>query len=562
MPRFGNSSVSGLLSASKAAYERTQSYNDSIAAYEYELSDKSEDDFKKYQSYLSTRAAKTTDPSKQLSLQKTLTSANRAFRSNEIARATLDVNYGEIDDTQKYNKMYGLLQDAIGNGDYSQAQSIESQMSSLSIKIQNAKEAAANKAAAAGSKAQGAGWAARSTQIHDLENKLDRAYQTGQPIKGLDGVEKQMNAADYAMAQATILSQKYNLLQEKAQTDPKYQDDISALEKSPEYRGLIDSGIIKFGQDGMPIASEAIKNLAVGFKTDNYGNTVRTFTAPPMKDGKQQFGLTAGEDGKANGRFIVNRQLNNTTTDPNQLGRVAYNSKAYINEDGKAVDGILERYSGNQRGDLLSGNRVLIDPKTGLQAASYTGTRIDKQTGKLASRTPEQAREDLKLLAHPTDSNFWKGTGSIFDLGNAAQTYEPLAKATGDIVHAGGEALGAVGKAGQSLFAGNPMNAIGNLVSFGQKKQAEERAKQAAAAAAAERQRQQVAAQARLAEQARISQLNAAQNKKTPSILYQPKPLTLQQKVANLAGATSPKQVASGIGDIVGYNSLIKKIGW
>jgi len=130
---YGNTSVSSLLRAAKAAQQKQYSLEDSIAAYEYDLSPKTQADFEKYQAHLGNRIKQYQgiDPLKALNYQKTITSANRSFTSSELSRATTQVLYGNMDNGTKLNTMMSLYQRAIENGDENLAQRIEGQAAML-----------------------------------------------------------------------------------------------------------------------------------------------------------------------------------------------------------------------------------------------------------------------------------------------------------------------------------------------------------------------------------------------------------------------------------------------
>lgn len=130
---YGNTSVSSLLRAAKAAQAKQYSLEDSIAAYEYDLSPKGQADFEKYSAHLNNRIKQHqgTDPLKALNYQKTITSANRSFTSSELSRATTQVLYGNMDAGAKLNTMMQLYQRAVENGDENLAQRIEGQAASL-----------------------------------------------------------------------------------------------------------------------------------------------------------------------------------------------------------------------------------------------------------------------------------------------------------------------------------------------------------------------------------------------------------------------------------------------
>jgi hypothetical protein len=152
---FGSTGASSLLRASAAALNKIDTYNDASASYEFDLSAKTAEDYQKYSDYLSKRinGVQNTDPSKALSLQRTLTGANRTFNSAEISRASTSVKYGDMSNRDKYAQMSKLWQAANANGDDNLAQSLEGQLAGLSVTIQNEDIASANAATAAGNKA-------------------------------------------------------------------------------------------------------------------------------------------------------------------------------------------------------------------------------------------------------------------------------------------------------------------------------------------------------------------------------------------------------------------------
>lgn len=130
---YGNTSVSSLLRAAKAAQQKQYSLEDSIAAYEYDLSPKTQADFEKYSAHLGNRIKQYQgiDPLKALNYQKTITSANRSFTSSELSRATTQVLYGNMDNPTKLNLMTDLFRRAVENGDENLAQRIEGQAAQL-----------------------------------------------------------------------------------------------------------------------------------------------------------------------------------------------------------------------------------------------------------------------------------------------------------------------------------------------------------------------------------------------------------------------------------------------
>lgn len=554
--RIGNTSASSLLKQAQAAYERQQSYNDSIAAYEWELSDKTEADWNNYQKYLKERQGKTQDAMKKLELEKKITSSYRTFNSSEIQRATLAVNYGDINKTQKYNMMFGLLQRAYANGDMELAGNIESQMASLSVQIQNEASAAAGRG---GSGRGGAsGFTTIKNQVRQLEAEVDRAYQTGQKFNDGEG-ERYLNAADYARMQAYILKQKFDIASAEAANDPNKEDELSKLKASSEWRGLIDSGIITFDDNGVPIATDdRIKNLAVSFQKDKYGNNYRTFTAPDLQDGQsKQWGISkANLDNNTRDVFLVNRQLNSEGVDPQNLGRVAYQLDQFT-QDGKDVKGV-KSYQ-----DVISGNKVLASTEgASVQEGGTAGLRSVAYKGKKEVRNEADALKALNELVAAQKNpggNASPTAGGLFDFGNAADTYGGIAGSTF------GKTAAKIGKS--SFGAGlRTIPGVGPVLSnlFNRSQQESYKREVEAKAKAAEAARQQSIREAYARQQAAATLAAQRAATSAPRIVptapkgqvYLP---TAKAKPADvfkaaLGGNKSPQNVAKAIGKAVGYN--------
>lgn len=155
--------TTSLLRSAQATRNKVQAYNDSVKAFEWNLSNKSEDDYREYANYLADRA-KTSDPSKALSYQRTLVSARRTYVSHEIQRATIDVLEGRSNLQTKYNYMVGLYQASIENDDLDLAQSLRLQLDNLDRSLQAQSERSARTARTMAS--------LQATTIEDAINKI------------------------------------------------------------------------------------------------------------------------------------------------------------------------------------------------------------------------------------------------------------------------------------------------------------------------------------------------------------------------------------------------------
>lgn len=144
MSRYGNTSVSALLSQARSALKKQQAYEEEIASYEYDLSNKDQEAYNKYASFLTKRAneVKTSDPTKALSLQRALTGANRSFTSSEIQRASINILEGNSSKQDKLQTLIGLYRRALENGDEATAQRIQLQADTLQQSIFSEQNAA------------------------------------------------------------------------------------------------------------------------------------------------------------------------------------------------------------------------------------------------------------------------------------------------------------------------------------------------------------------------------------------------------------------------------------
>lgn len=129
--------VTSLLRSAQAAQKKIKAQQDAQIAYDYANSAKTYDDYIRYTDYLTKRSKSVTDPSTALTLQKTFDSAYKGYISNEIQRATIDTLEGRGTSIDKYNKVYGFMDQAMKAGQYDLAQSLNLQLDNLYVNIQN-----------------------------------------------------------------------------------------------------------------------------------------------------------------------------------------------------------------------------------------------------------------------------------------------------------------------------------------------------------------------------------------------------------------------------------------
>lgn len=160
--------ISSLLRSAESRARRLRELEDSMIAYDYQLSSKSYEDLQSYTGYLTDRANKTSDPSQRLSYQKAIDSARSGYISNEIQRQSINVIEGRGTNTDKYNRMLDLYYMAADNGQYDLATSLHLQLDNLSVTIQNEREAAARARASSGK---------ANTEYIDSYKEASKTYQ-------------------------------------------------------------------------------------------------------------------------------------------------------------------------------------------------------------------------------------------------------------------------------------------------------------------------------------------------------------------------------------------------
>lgn len=245
MARFGNSSASSLISSANAAQTKTQNLNDALATYNYDLSAKDQAAFQAYSQYLTNAAQKTSDPSKQLSYEKALTSAHKSYTSAEIQRASIAVDYGQIDNTQKYGVISQLRDAAIQNGDEATAQNLELKMAGLSQTIQNQAIAAQNSSDRAGRQQQKA-WKDAYSEATSKTN-LDLKKLQGGLSKG------EVTPDQFAEIKSQIIGRQVNIYKQAAENPSfdnasDYKDKLIALAQDKDTLKYL--GDIKFDDQG------------------------------------------------------------------------------------------------------------------------------------------------------------------------------------------------------------------------------------------------------------------------------------------------------------------------
>lgn len=127
-----------LLKSQKSRQTAIWQQEDQIIDFEWSLSDKSAQALADYVNHYQNRINDPlADPTKYLSYQKSIISANKAFTSNEIQRANIDIIEGRQPEEYKITVLENLYIRAWENGDMDLAQSLRYQIDNQYVQWQN-----------------------------------------------------------------------------------------------------------------------------------------------------------------------------------------------------------------------------------------------------------------------------------------------------------------------------------------------------------------------------------------------------------------------------------------
>ena len=135
MPR---TTTTALLRTQKSRQQEIWNQEDAIKDYEWTLSEKSAEDFLAYtQHYKDRLQSPGVDGDKILTYQKRLTSANKAYTSNAIQRASIDIIEGKQPEEYKIGVLEDMYRQAYAIGDMDLAQGLRYQLDNQYVQMQN-----------------------------------------------------------------------------------------------------------------------------------------------------------------------------------------------------------------------------------------------------------------------------------------------------------------------------------------------------------------------------------------------------------------------------------------
>ena len=375
---YGNTSTSSLISSIQSAKAKLNTANDTYNQLNYENSAQTADDYNQYRSYLDNRATNETDPTKKMELQQKVNTAYSGYVGNEVQRQSMAVIEGSGSNTQKYNTLYKLYQQAPTDAI---RQNIASQLDSLSRTIQDEATASASKALATSKKGINK---ALSQQTLALK-AVQAAAGTGKPMTDDDGTPivldpnapgglraanpgeqgSVITARQAAIVKALNYQNKETIYKQAIASGlddtGSLQNDLLTMQSSPEYRKSTNPELIGALQNGAnPFTNKVI---------DGYGDM--------SVENRTQTGVGAnGQPTYSTGFLGDNSKL--ASTNPIDI---SYDRKA-----GTSPSAPMDNYTTPS----FALDPTATDPATGAPIAAYNRNLQDPITGKTlyAGTTP------------------------------------------------------------------------------------------------------------------------------------------------------------------------------
>jgi hypothetical protein len=376
-------SVSSLLKSAEATRNKVLAYEDSVAAFEWENSAQTRDDWVKYSGYLQARSSQATDPSKVITYQGKIRSAQRSFVSNEIQRASIDILYGRGSNVDKYNQMINLFYQAQETGDMNLAQNLVQQLGSLSQQIQN-EQASAGRAAATMAK----------NQVKDINDFVKKVFQGSEPIQMADGsLVKPIALLDQELK--TSGNSQFGYFNEALNT---VESMFATL--ADAYQGL-----------GTQEARAEFEKRYADYFPDEFGN-------PP----KKQF--TIGGTKMTYGELALAHQselANNPIYSPVSVYNPVTRQTEFKLKENKVDDTVWAYLGQDEQGqdmyDLVQTRTKVVSPlqNMGMKIFTENGRQyvVDPETGKFAAGTRSLSKQEIDAL--PSLSDKLQERGIIVD---------------------------------------------------------------------------------------------------------------------------------------------------
>lgn len=334
---FGNANTSSLLRSARSLQSQIQAYQDDVQALTYANSAYTDDAFSQYSNYLTDRinrlnsTGSIADATKAITMTKTLEGATHQNVSASITRENIQIMAGNASLQDKYGLIVNQYQRAMGIGDLTLAQTLESQAYNVDQQIQYQRQQAAD-ASAALSKANAVAARSASSSGVTYQGQVQENLH-----KGLDAFnalaknasEKELNASlrDYVKQNQPLLN---SLGVHVAGDQPNYWDVTSGI-----VGALYNAQVLK-AQAEAPInplqsrtwANAAQLTISGGTKFQTLGGSL---TAQEIMQAQQDPAMFAFDN--SNGTYKRSIQT-------------GYQYMAFTNADGSTANNLVPTYSG------------------------------------------------------------------------------------------------------------------------------------------------------------------------------------------------------------------------
>ena len=282
-------STTSLLKSAEAARKKQIAYQDDVAAFNWQNSAKTSDDWVEYQNYLNTRGSSVGDPSEQLSYVKKLKSAEDSYVSAEIEREAIKILEGTGSKQDQLTRVSQLLERAIERGNYDLAQNLYKQGLTLQEQIATQQEAGQRVASAMATaqvksikdlvKTLETGTGDENGLIEVGDNAYKSLYRVGQELK----VAGDSTAGLFTDAYAT--TQVIQALVEDAYTSATTQEAVDYLENN--LRPILD------GTKEYTVAGERMTGaeIELGYRSALANNPIYSVTTSAGANGEVQFAI-------------------------------------------------------------------------------------------------------------------------------------------------------------------------------------------------------------------------------------------------------------------------------
>lgn len=414
-------STTSLLRSAQATRNKIRSQEDQLAAFQWESSLQTYDDFKSYSKFLQEQSNKTNDPSDKLTYSSKIRSARRSYTSNEIQRQQMDIMEGRGSTQTKLAKVYDLYSQAVQNGDYNLAQNLASQYDSLSIQAQNEAESSAKRGAASYLKSTKAEIRSIYNSITDGDGYVQ--LPDGSVVKSFKQLSNELastggsvngklfqEAFDTYQALADYLGNVYNTTNS--------QDVVDYLSNREDLRNFIE-GTGKVNIAGMKLDYNELNNAAINqdFNNPLYHvtesidpSTGRTsYKLQKNKTADFQYVYSAKDDG------YVPLPINTTIADPNS-----------------SLD------------TILTNEGAVVDPGTKKYRLGTETASLDDKKLKTLSIRNRLENLGYRIMGNVSDTD---GTFSIFDT-SSGRTYTAVIDGNGKVRYFGEPGQYSGGQAG------------------------------------------------------------------------------------------------------------------